>query len=251
MQRKRLLNFIASGTLGAIALVGNTPQSQASNIEDPHAYAVERYYGTITGAYASSHTSVDDLYSPSTDQNPIQSINKEMWLHLSAKGTDEWVEVGGKKGFERLNWTSNSNQMANWTGFFLSFQLCDSSGKCSYHASPYTKSGGYHGNHSYEIDRDATNTTTWNVYIDDALAGQFSTIHQTGVAVDIGIENKDTTNSFVSGTWLENINVRDTNNLWTRLTSMQNIDTNTVNEIYSTFTYDYLHNNNYVSLYHP
>ncbi|WP_009633485.1 hypothetical protein [Synechocystis sp. PCC 7509] len=123
-----------------------------------------------------------------------------MWVFFN--GASEWIETGAKNGAVGVSLTDQINQKL-WAGHFLGFKLKDSSGVARFYnlayGSPYPT-----GTHNYQNSK--ISSTSWAVYLNSArvLTIPRTINYPSAEGVVVGIESKDTTNSFRSGTYISN-----------------------------------------------
>jgi hypothetical protein len=228
---------------------------------DTNVYAQQTTTVKNQGGYMSLVLGQEDLYSNSTSTNILGSINKELWVGIEPKPIPGeppscWFEAGQKKGGVLKDLSQGDDlinpQQINWSGHFLGYRLWEANkGKFVFHATPYGAISPT-GQHSYQIKLTNASTGEWKFYVDGTqaltLPGAYcrdntnaqKVLVTESVGLSVGIESKDTTNSFKNGTYVTGWQFLGTNGIWYFVTNVANQDTQGVanyNKMNSTFTY--------------
>jgi hypothetical protein len=235
--------------------------------ENERAYAQQAFQTgsyDIKGGHMRLVNGQDDLYSNSSSTNILGSINKEMWVVLDPTGFSScWIEAGQKKGGVLKNLSQDDEVDGggiNWSGHFIGYRLWDKNDKTfEFHATPFSAINPT-GSHTYQIKVANESTGEWQVFVNGykALTLQSTTCRDNfngaeylvkrAAGVIIGIESKDTTNSFKSGTYIDNWFYLKEGGTWSIISQAANVDINGYNGMKSTFSF--LGSNNKVTFTH-
>lgn len=206
-----------------------------------HGYARQIKDTTNHGGAFTTSVGQEDLVTPSGGSGA--SINKEMWLIFNRSTQDEWIETGDTKGLIADNLSQSnlslSQKTKSWAGHFLAYKKSLGNGVYEYHETAY---GSYAptGVHSYSISYIGLNSSgvpTWVIYANGARVLTLNQFNYTNAQrLQIGIETKDTTNYFYTGTIATDIQGKDTNGIWHNFTTATNADVNTQSVAYGPWT---------------
>lgn len=246
--------YILFALIGASAFsfyAGSCIKISAAPLDD-HAYAQQLFVGDNYGGNVTLVLGQEDLISSSTSTNKVGSINKEMWVALD-QFQSCWIEVGQKKGEQVKDLSQpddNSAQTINWMGHFLGYRLFNTTKQTwEFHGTSYG-SGIPTGQHTYQVKLTNASTGEWKVFVDGVqaltLAGSYcrdyattkSSLITKSFGIMVGIESKDSSNSFKSGTYISGWQfLSTTDNKWKLVTSAINQDQGVYNGMKSVFNY--------------
>jgi hypothetical protein len=205
--------------------------------------------GTYRGAFVILSNGQEDLNNIDLTN---RGLNKEIWLTLD-DGKDSnaqcWLEAGQTKA-KILNDSSVANdpaspvtynpQYKSHSGHFVGVAYVNTSLYNEFRAIPIGTQNPT-GEHSYQIQPVAMGSSNWEVRIDGQLVyttAAFRCIDKniqvyyptSSSRIDTGLEIKDSSVSFKSGTMIRNLKYLDANNTWRPINpaTVSSIDSNPV-----------------------
>lgn len=175
---------------------------------NPHAYGVQRFSGINLGGNIRMVAGQSHLENTCNTSTQNASINKVMWVAFDLNpSTAEWIEAGSKRGLQLQDLTVSSSDPNPaeicWRGHYIGRAIFEwDQGMIVYRATPYSTIDPV-GNATYQIKQSGIDYQ-WKVYVNGYQA---LTIDNTGyndaIAIEVGIESKDNTNLFTSGTYAD------------------------------------------------
>ena len=191
----------------AIALSSTLPFNPPASATEinPHAYLIERLTKVNNGGYVRLVNGQQDLNCNCSSSSSRPSINKEMWVIFEGQpNVFEWLEAGQKRGLQLASFNedaSNPNaSQVHWEGHFLGKTLFESSaGQIVSRSTPYSAQNPT-GSATYQIKYSGSGTS-WVIYVNGYQAYTVSTGFQQANYIDVGVESKDTLNTFTNGTY--------------------------------------------------
>lgn len=196
------------------------PRIALANFLSSHQYLEYEYDATMDGAYEQNVYGQEDLINPNLSLQNVNGewslIDKEMWLLVDyPQGTQScdngmqygcWIETGDTAGV-----VVQAGGNVPQHGHFFAIARNDG----SYYEEPIGPTG-VTGSHTFEILYDPNTTGVWDIYVDAALARQITSMNQFrwGFAFQSGIESNNDQNSFVSGTYQNQIEYEDSTEAW-------------------------------------